>query len=182
MRGIPPFVEDESYVSNFGFEWTKHAQTQLDRESNGCPETKFCDSLEISPEKIYEKLVLDAGCGMGRFAEVASRYGARVVGVDLSRAVESAHKNLGDRPNVQILQADLLQLPLRNGIFDFIHSIGVLHHTPNCEATFRKLVPLLKPGGRIVVWLYSGYNPLTYKMSDFTVKLQGAYRVASSIP
>lgn len=98
VRGIPRFVEDESYVSNFGFEWTKHAQTQLDRESDRSSETKFCDSLEISPEKISEKLVLDAGCGMGRFAEVASRYGARVVGVDLSRAVESAHRNLGDRP------------------------------------------------------------------------------------
>jgi SAM-dependent methyltransferase len=56
-------------------------------------------------------------------------------------------------------------LPFAPGSFDYIYSIGVLHHTPNCEQAFRVLPDLLKPGGRIAIWLYSGYNKW-YRMSD----------------
>jgi hypothetical protein len=41
-----------------------------------------------------------------------------------------------------------------------------LHHTPNCEQAFKRLPKLLKPGGRIAIWLYSAYNPW-YRASDF---------------
>ena len=50
------------------------------------------------------------------------------VGLGLEVAgAESAHKNLGDRENVQIVQANLLKLPFPDQTFDFIYSIGVLH-------------------------------------------------------
>src|SRR5712664_1579100 len=152
LRGIPRFVPEQAYVGSFGFQWTKHAHTQLDRNGTYYSEKNFREILEIEPAKIRGKLVLDAGCGMGRYAELASRYGARVIGVDLSRAVESAATNLRARSNVQILQGDLMNLPFAEGTFDFIYSIGVLHHTPSCESAFRKLARTLKPGGRIVIW------------------------------
>lgn len=166
VRGIPRFVSGEEYVANFGFEWTKHAQTQLDRNGRHSSEEYFRNRLGITPEALCGRLVLDAGCGMGRYAEVASRYGARVIGVDLSRAVESARDNLCERTNLQILQADLFRLPFAPETFDFIYSIGVLHHTHNCEEAFRQLVRLLKPGGKIVIWVYSAYEKPLYKMSD----------------
>jgi SAM-dependent methyltransferase len=171
IRGIPRFVASEDYVDNFGFEWTKHAQTQLDEGENQTTEKQFRNDMGINPEELKGKLVLDAGCGMGRYTEVASRCGARVIGIDLSRAVESARKNLADRENVQIFQASIFKLPFPDETFDFIYSIGVLHHTPNCEAAFRSLVRLLKPGGKIVIWLYSGYNRLPYVMSDLYRKI-----------
>jgi SAM-dependent methyltransferase len=74
--------------------------------------------------------------------------------VDLSLAVEAAHRNLRGRPGVRILQADLFALPFRPGSFDVIYSLGVLHHTPDCERAFRALVPLLRPGGRLCIWVY----------------------------
>ncbi len=171
VRGIPRFVANEDYVDNFGFEWTTHAQTQLDSQENQTSEKQFRENTRINPEELRGKLVLDAGCGMGRYAEVASRYGARVIGIDLSRAVEAARRNLADRDNVQILQANLLKLPFPDQTFDFIYSIGVLHHTPNCETTFRGLVRLLKPGGTIVIWLYQGYNRTSYRLSDIYRKI-----------
>lgn len=98
---------------------------------------------------------MDAGCGMGRFAEVCADAGAEVHAVDLSAAVEAAFRNLGHRPRVRIYQADIMNLPFPEASFDFIYSIGVLHHTPDTRAAFLKLPPLLKPGGAIAVWVYS---------------------------
>ena len=101
---------------------------------------------------------------MGRFAEVATHWGARVVGIDLSAAAEVAARNLADREFVA-LQADVFALPFAPESFDYIYSMGVLHHTPDCEKAFKTLPLYLKPGGGIAIWLYSGYNKW-YRFSD----------------
>jgi SAM-dependent methyltransferase len=41
------------------------------------------------------------------------------------------------------------------GTFDAIYSVGVLHHTEDPDRAFENLVRLLRPGGRIIVWVYS---------------------------
>jgi SAM-dependent methyltransferase len=92
---------------------------------------------------------------MGRFSEVAAAAGAEVHAVDLSAAVDAAHDNLDGRGNFSFYQADILNLPFMDGTFDYIYSIGVLHHTPNTKLAFQRLVPLLRPGGRIAIWVYS---------------------------
>ena len=155
VRGIPRFVSGDRYVKSFSFEWNVHDRTQLDIFRSDCPsEREFVAKTAFSPEFLEGKLVLDAGVGAGRYADVASRWGADVVGVDLSYAVEAAQRNLGDRQNVWIAQADIGALPFRPASFDVIFSIGVLHHTPDTKAYFEKLVPLLKPGGAIAIWVY----------------------------
>jgi len=102
---------------------------------------------------------------MGRFAEVATKWGARVVGIDLSAAAEVAAKNLAAR-DFTAFQADVFALPFAPESFDLIYSVGVLHHTPDCEAAVKTLAKYLKPGGILAVWLYSGYNKW-YRFSDF---------------
>ncbi|HET7875325.1 MAG TPA: methyltransferase domain-containing protein [Methylomirabilota bacterium] len=100
--------------------------------------------------------VLDAGCGMGKFSFAAAESGARaVVAVDLSEAVEVAYANLRALPNAHVVQGSIAQPPFRAGAFDFAFSIGVLHHTPDPEKSFQQLVPLVRPGGRLFVWLYA---------------------------
>jgi SAM-dependent methyltransferase len=165
VNGVARFVEAEKYAGSFGFQWQVFDRTQLDTESSRRSERDFRQRTGFRPEDLAGKLVLDVGCGMGRFAEVATRWGAHVVGIDLSLAVESAVRNLADRP-ATILQADVFRLPFAPESFDYIYSIGVLHHTPDCAQAFRGLPRFLKPGGRIAVWLYSSYNPW-YRFSDF---------------
>jgi SAM-dependent methyltransferase len=108
---------------------------------------------------------------MGRFAEVASRWGARVVAVDLSEAVVAARDNLAERDHATVLQANLFQLPFPERTFDVIYSIGVLHHTPNCERAFRNLTRYLAPGGRIAVWLYEDDRSAWARVSDLYRRL-----------
>jgi SAM-dependent methyltransferase len=60
--------------------------------------------------------------------------------MDLSDAVETAYANLGKMPNVHVVQGDIYHPPFARpeggGPFDFIYSIGVLHHLPDPEAGF----------------------------------------------
>ena len=118
-------------------------------------------------------------------ALVATRWGARVIGIDLSAAAEVAAKNLAEREFVAF-QADVFSLPFAPESFDCIYSMGVLHHTPDCEKAVKTLPQYLKPGGTLAVWLYSGYNKW-YRFSDQYRKithrlsprvLHGFFRVA----
>ena len=170
VDGVIQFVAAEGYSTSFGFEWSKYARTQLDDNGSRESEEAFRRKTGFAPEDLKGKWVLDVGCGMGRFAEVASRWGARVVGIDLSRAAQVAAQNLADRKNVWLCRSDLFALPFAPESFDYIYSLGVLHHTPNCEMAFKGLPRFLKAGGTIAIWIYSSYNNY-YRMSDFYRRL-----------
>jgi 2-polyprenyl-3-methyl-5-hydroxy-6-metoxy-1,4-benzoquinol methylase len=165
VNGIVRFVDSQHYASSFGFQWHRYQKTQLDHDQVREAEHHFQRKTGLRPEELDGRLVLDVGCGMGRFAEVATRWGASVVGIDLSAAAEVAAKNLADRAFIAF-QADIFALPFALESFDLIYSIGVLHHTPDCEAAVEALGRYLKPGGILAVWLYSGYNKW-YRFSDF---------------
>ncbi len=113
----------------------------------------------LEPAELDGTLVLDAGCGMGRYLRVAAESGAQIIGIDLSGAVRAAHAQTADFPNVAVVQGDLLRPPLADGVFDHIYSLGVLDHTPDPRAAFLALAKLLKPGGRIVIWVYPRERP-----------------------
>ena len=155
LRGIPRFVPSDDYVGSFSFEWNTHDRTQLDSFTGATTsEVMFAEKTGLTQADVAGRLVLDAGIGAGRFTDVLSRWGAKVVGVDLSYAVEAAQANFRERPNVLVAQADIGRLPLADESMDVIVSIGVLHHTPSTERYFKALVPKLKRGGRISIWVY----------------------------
>ncbi len=155
-RGIPRFVLLDEYVDTFSFEWNTFHDVQIDI-LNATDETErtFQGKTGWSAGDLKGKLVLDVGVGAGRFADVVSRWGGEVVGIDLSFAVESAYGNFGRRENVHIVQADLFRLPFREHVFDAMYSMGVLHHTPDTKKAFDSVVPLLKPGGEFAVFIYA---------------------------
>lgn len=102
--------------------------------------------------------ILVVGCGSGRHAvQAATRYaGARVLGVDLSRAslgyAQRKSEELG-LTNVRYAQADLLEL--KDLSFDVIECVGVLHHMEDPQEGLRILSGLLRPGGVMYLGLYS---------------------------
>lgn len=155
VREIPRFVPDDLYVGSFSFEWNTHKTTQLDSHTgSGSSEDIFRQKTGLEPEDVRGKLVLDAGVGAGRFSDILCRWGAHVIGVDLSYAVEASNEHFGHLPDMLIAQADIGRLPFRDHTFDYIISIGVLHHTPDTHRYFAGLPRLLKPGGEIAIWVY----------------------------
>ena len=155
VRGIPRFVPGDAYVGNFSFQWNQHRTTQVDSIAGHQESLKtFWTKTELTEAELKGKLALDVGVGTGRFLEVASRLGAEVIGIDLSFAVEAAYKNMGTKPGVHIVQADVFNLPFAPQTFDVIYSLGVLHHTPDTHKAFSCLPPLVKRGGIVAIWVY----------------------------
>src|SRR5262245_31539158 len=135
-NGVIYFAEEESYAESFGLQWNTFSREQLDNDRLHESERRLRGETGLFPEQIAGKIVLDAGCGMGRFLDIVSRDGAALaVGVDLSSAVDAAAANLSDRDNALIIKGDIYRLPFRRASFDVVFSIGVLHHTRSEEHT-----------------------------------------------
>ena len=160
VGGVPRFVDSGEYASSFGRQWHWFRRTQLDSMSGRDEsERMLAAATGWTAEDYRGRLVLDAGVGAGRFAEIAADKGAEVVGVDLSRAVDAAYQNIGGRPNVHLVQADIFALPFRPGTFDLAYSVGVLHHTPDPEGAFARVAAAVRKGGSLAVYLYARYGP-----------------------
>lgn len=167
---IPRFVDTDKYVDSFSFEWNTFYDVQMDILNNTDESDKtFRYKTGWKPENLKNKLILDVGIGAGRFADVVSGWGGEVVGIDLSFAVEAAFKNIGKRPNVHIIQADIFNLPFKNEVFDHMYSIGVLHHTPDTQKAFKSVVPFLKKGGEFAVFIYE--KNVYHRFSDIWRKI-----------
>ena len=153
--GIPRFVPDANYAGSFGFQWNRFRRTQLDSFS-GVPisHARFVRQTGWTAEDLQGALVLDVGCGAGRFAEVALSLGAKVVAVDYSSAVDACRKNHESESRLTVVQADIRSLPFKEGTFDRVYCFGVIQHTPDPHAAVAALAPLLRPGGHLAVDVY----------------------------
>lgn len=171
LRGVPRFVDSGAYAASFGLQWQRFRRVQLD-SANGLRESEkaLAASTGWTEADYRGRLVLDAGVGAGRFAEVVADKGGEVVGIDLTTAVDAAYASLGRREGVHLMQADIFAMPFRPGTFDLAYSIGVLHHTPDTRAAFERVAAAVKPGGGLAVYLYARYGP-DHHVSDAIRKL-----------
>jgi len=166
--GIPRFVDQDAYAESFGDEWHRFRTVQID-SLNGTTESQdgFRLKTGLIPDDLHGRLVLDAGVGAGRYSEVMALWGAEVVGVDLTRAVDAAAQNLRNYPTAHLVQADIFALPFRDETFDVAYSIGVLHHTPDTATAFRHVAAVVKKGGLLAVYVYQAAGLARYVSDIF---------------
>lgn len=160
IRGVPRFVQAElsgvidlKTGDRFADSWERFSRIHSQYSQ------QFFDWIApVTADFLIDKVVLDAGCGKGRHTFVVANSGAQmVIAVDIGDAVEIALKNVGDLPNVIVIQADLKALPLKP-VIDFAFSVGVLHHMQDPAAGFSSIRSVLKPTGAISVWVYGAEN------------------------
>jgi ubiquinone/menaquinone biosynthesis C-methylase UbiE/uncharacterized protein YbaR (Trm112 family) len=153
---------------SFGYEWTRFPQMRDEWERN------FNAYMARRGSEFFKgKRVLDAGCGTGRHAYYAAKYGAEVWAVDLGEAVEVARRNTKE-VGVNVIQADIYNLPFEEESFDFIYSNGVLHHLPEPECAFHQLLRFLKPGGESQIYLY--WAPENQPLKKLMLSVVNAFR------
>jgi 2-polyprenyl-3-methyl-5-hydroxy-6-metoxy-1,4-benzoquinol methylase len=161
---IPRFVPKENYAESFGLQWNRFASTQIDSKVGTTrSEVRFREETLWGEKDLTGKLVLDAGCGSGRFSEIALKLGALLIAVDYSSAVEASKQNLSAEDKL-IIQGDLAALPILDETFDFIYCIGVLQHTSEPAKIVKELLRCLKIGGEITLTFYenSSWHVLWY--------------------
>lgn len=170
VADIPRFAKDGSYASLFGDQWKQYKKTQLDSYS-GSPitENRLNRCLGDLKDKLKDKLVLEAGCGAGRFTEVLLKKGARLVSSDLSSAVEVNAENFPLSDHHLVIQADINDMPFADESFDVVVCLGVIQHTSDTEKTIEDLYKLVKKGGTLVIDHY------TYDRSNY-FRLAPLYR------
>jgi SAM-dependent methyltransferase len=138
----------------FGYEWDVYAEILPEHEEQFRRWT-----APLQPQDWQGKDFLDVGCGMGRNSYWPLKYGAAGgVAVDIDeRSLESARRNLKPFPRVQVMRASVYDLPFEDR-FDLAFSIGVIHHLERPERALERVVRTVKPGGRVLIWVYGREN------------------------
>jgi SAM-dependent methyltransferase len=181
-EGVPQLLPGEentvkeATARSFGYEWETYDRWGIDAKAGEDEERRlqlshnaFARKALLQDGELQDKLVLDAGCGNGRYMLQALKEGAEVVGIDLSGAADVAFRNVGRHPRAHVVRGDLLRLPFRPGVFDRIFSIGVLMHTPDARGAFASVVSRLRPDGVISIHVYSRGNAV-YETVDAALR------------
>jgi SAM-dependent methyltransferase len=162
VNGIPRFVPPENYAESFEFQWDLYGSLQVDRlHDHSLTRERFYSELGCGPEDLAGLRVLEAGCGGGRFSDLVLEAGGELYAADLSNAVEKNRELHPGNPHLHLVQAAITELPFAPDSFDLVFCFGVLQHTPSPRATFRALVPFVKPRGRLAVDIYAAHPKQT---------------------
>ena len=127
-----------------------------------CLASAFSAAQGFRPRSAAPWRILDAGCGTGVSTDYLAHLnpGSEILAVDISAGtLEVARERLrrsgaAERASVRVEQRSLLDLE-GEGPFDYINSVGVLHHLREPEAGLQALARLLKPGGLLHLFLYA---------------------------
>lgn len=157
-------AEDEHDVSQgsperFGYSWSYFNELTPEQEEQFRRWT-----CHLDPAKDWiGKRFLDAGCGMGRNSYWAMSYGAAsglAIAVD-DRSLTAARHNLRSYPGVEVQFRSVYDLDIED-TFDIAFSIGVIHHLEHPELALVKMRDAVKPGGRVLIWVYGRENMELY--------------------
>lgn len=154
-KGVVRFREDDGYNESFALQWKSFRLTQYD-DRNGTTLThdRYVRETGWPVDGLEGEIILEAGCGAGRFTAILRRTGATLVSFDYSAAVDIAAEINGDSPNIAFAQADIFDLPFRPGAFDRVFCHGVIQHTSDPARAFRCLDRMVRPGGHISLDVY----------------------------
>lgn len=103
------------------------------------------------------KAVLEIGLGYGTVAQRLMRADADYHGLDIAANPVAMARHrlqlLGKRGSVE--QGSVLECPFRDNKFDWVITIGCLHHTGDLAGAIKEVHRVLKPGGQALLMVYN---------------------------
>jgi SAM-dependent methyltransferase len=196
-KGVPRLVKVAADVAEvckrFSFQWLSRWNGMFEGERcYGFDDDIYIGwvkgQLETRGAPAPGEWLLDAGCGSGEKTRVLARQcpEQNVVGLDLGvESLEKATARFGDRTNLDYVQGNIMEPPLKERTFDAGMSLGVLHHTNDTRQAFARFRRLLKDETTCVIWIYPTYweGPewrMPYFARDFITMGQG-YRMPTGL-
>ena len=143
--------------------WGKHIHHGFWEDSENVQEAQeklirmLTDFSRLKPNEV----VLDVGCGLGGSSlQLAREWGCSTVGISISPvqivAARSLAQALGLHSQCEFLIEDASQSPFRDAVFDVIWSVECTEDVEEKAAFFRRMLPLLRPGGRFAIAAWTG--------------------------
>jgi len=184
-KGVPRMIINlgnrKETAESWDFAWTKVAEGMFEVDTlYGITEDeelkRFFRYMDVVPDNLRGKFILDAGCGRGRLVKALVKDGAEVFGIDISSTLMDVYKDYQHCENANIIQADMLNLPFRGETFDYVWSFGSIFLTGDTKRTFKSLCNLVKSSGKLFVSL------LPTRHKDFGDKLRDFLRISHRIP
>lgn len=128
--------------------------------------------------------LLSVGCGTGTKERVFARYPqfSCITGIDISpQSIRKAIEN-ADQDNLVHLQyrcGDFAKIDFPPEHFDVVLFYSSLHHFSNIESLIqRKVLSVLKPGGKVIIFEYTGPNRFQYTKEQ----LKAGNKALSMVP
>jgi carbamoyltransferase len=149
---VKSFYEDSPFPN---YDDHDSIRSLIDKSRRGIYARRLNDAIP------YNSAVLEVGCGTGQLSNFLGIGCRRVVGTDMcmnSLRLGEDFRRRHDLKRVRFVQMNLFRPSLAREKFDVVLCNGVLHHTAAPFEGFRSLVPLLRPGGHIVIGLYNRYG------------------------
>lgn len=120
------------------------------------------------------KNVLEVGLGFGSVSQKIIECGADYHGLDIAQnpvsIVKERLRNLDKKGSVR--QGSVLECPWSDSYFDFVVSIGCLHHTGDFIAALKEVNRVLKVGGTAVIMVYNAFSYRQWFTSPFSTIFQ----------
>ena len=152
---------------SFSGEWSSFDEDKMEKTWSYTLDERYKRFLyenRVSESALPHLNILDAGCGNGTHTlNLASKGVGQIVGIDYSESVYAA-ENKRTSKNLFFVRGDVQSPPFRNEHFDLIFSNGVIHHTPNTYNTFRAILPIVKSGGSLYLWLYNRQGGIRWSL------------------
>ena len=139
-------------VDSKGQKYSQNKRAEMDywakQGTSAYAEKRWYEKFSKLLEPIgWHGLVLDAGCGDGRFTSKLIRQGVTAVGVDISHEMLQVAKDTGGEFTV----GDLERMPFGDETFDIVLCSMVLHHFPSIDKMSEEAARVLKKGGKLVI-------------------------------
>lgn len=119
--------------------------------------------LEVVSELVgntKNKLLLDAGCGSGRFTNFFINDGANVISIDTSKNMLKFL--MENNCNAKAINADILNLPFKNNSFDLIICSEVLTHLHEYKKPLTEFKRILNSDGIIIIDMRNILYPMHF--------------------
>jgi SAM-dependent methyltransferase len=116
----------------------------------------------VFPEDLKGKRVLEIGLGYGTLGQLLALQGCRYYGLDIAvnpvAMMRYRFSLLDLEGGNQVQVGSALEIPYKDASFDYVYSIGCLHHTGDLNRGIAEVHRVLKKGGQAIIMLYHRHS------------------------